>query len=152
MNHEKPTCGIQTLQILHGQFWFPFSNYFFELKNTVNIFGGLWDHALKFWTKICQVFSTMENRMNHSSQKLRILPYIITRLILNLKISLIWFGDMLFIVLSNSVTRFCMFLSWIETELHLCSNSSNDNFLSTYIIRKHFSIIDRLWRIHKRGQ
>ena len=117
--------------------WFPFSNYFFELKNTVNIFGGLWDHALKFWTKICQAFSTMENRMNHSSQKLRILPYIITRLILNLKISLIWF---------------CIFLWWMETELHLCSNSSNDNFLSTYIIRKHFSIIDRLWHIHIRGQ
>ena len=31
-----------------------------------------------------------------------------------------------------------MFLSWIETELSFYSNCSNDNFLSLYIICKHF--------------
>lgn len=83
---------------------------------------------------------------------------------LDLKISLIWLGDMLLIILCNSMTSICMFLSWLETELSLCfcSNYSNNDFLSFYIIRKRlswsffsFSFLLRLIHvrhIHARGQ
>ena len=47
-------------------------------------------------------------------------------------------GCLCFIIKWNSVPSICMFLSWIETELSFYSNCSNDDFLSLYIICKHF--------------